>query len=344
MVVLAAWWWCLSNHVAAFVPTRALWTRPRALHAAPRGDGDSADGADLADLADSAAADAPAFAMDGMLVYGHTVDESGRVKVTDAQLKTQIQNIRQRGGEGEGEGGDGGDEGGGEGATDADADAPIDAGGDSRVRQLSWQPKGGKGSVDNALETTKRPAILKDKELKPRTVAVGAPGGGEEAVSVTVWEVAEPQAMMESWMLEAPPDPLQGGRKGEQDPFGVVLWPGGYLLSSTLLSEPFKAWLPGRRVLCVGAGTGLEAMAARHAGADVLATDINDLPLALLEYAAAQPCNEGAGSLTTAKFDLLGDEPLPPCDLLIAADCIYNLPLAKVRFVARLSYHLLPLH
>ena len=131
-----------------------------------------------------------------MLVYGHTVDESGRVKVTDAQLKTQIQNIRQRGGEGEGS--DGGDEGGGEGATDVDADAPIDAGGDSRVRQLSWQPKGGKGSVDNALETTKRPAILKDKELKPRTVAVGAPGGGEEAVSVTVWEVAEPQAMMEN--------------------------------------------------------------------------------------------------------------------------------------------------
>jgi len=73
----------------------------------------------------------------------------------------------------------------------------------------------------------------------------------------------------------------------------------------------------GKRVLCVGCGTGLEALAASvGGGASVVATDTNPLPLALLRLAAAK-CDEwqpnkmsekssgSSGTLRTAFFDIL---------------------------------------
>jgi SAM-dependent methyltransferase len=74
-----------------------------------------------------------------------------------------------------------------------------------------------------------------------------------------------------------------------------------------------SAWA-GKRVLCVGCGTGLEALAASvGGGAHVVATDSNPLPLALLRLAAADcfdlPRSSGrscrGGSLRTAFFDIL---------------------------------------
>ena len=59
----------------------------------------------------------------------------------------------------------------------------------------------------------------------------------------------------------------------------------------------------------------------------VLATDISDLTLQLLDRAAEQ---QGlAAGLELCTLDILDlSNPLPPCDLLLAADCIYNKDLA----------------
>ena len=116
---------------------------------------------------------------------------------------------------------------------------------------------------------------------------------------------------------------------------------GARLVSARLLDEPLRSWLPSRRVLVLGAGTGLEALVAQHIGAKVVATDSNPLPLALLEYAStrqhvnADGSGSGSGwgselgSLRSMPLNILSDEKLPRCDLLIGADCIYNAGLAR---------------
>jgi SAM-dependent methyltransferase len=85
----------------------------------------------------------------------------------------------------------------------------------------------------------------------------------------------------------------------------------------------------GKRVLCVGCGTGLEALAASvGGGASVVATDTNPLPLALLRLAAAD-CVElqpnkmskrsrrsgSGGTLRTAFFDILNPANVAPEEL-----------------------------
>jgi hypothetical protein len=160
-----------------------------------------------------------------------------------------------------------------------------------------------------------------------------------------------------------------------------------------------RSRLKGRRVLCLGVGTGFEALAAASMGAHVVATDANPLPLALLRKASKLACSASAaaaaavagkgggdsgwGSLETRFFDIVDPEAKAPagfpasssyqgvsgssqrwiaddfnssrgcdggkndvvsggdfsnaagwdlllgCDLLVAADCIYNKPLAR---------------
>ena len=83
-------------------------------------------------------------------------------------------------------------------------------------------------------------------------------------------------------------------------------------------------------VLVLGAGTGVEAQTAALLGAKkVIATDINPLSLQLLEYGAIRI--EGiASEVVEAKyFDLFSSDPLPECDILVAADTLYNADLAR---------------
>jgi hypothetical protein len=75
-------------------------------------------------------------------------------------------------------------------------------------------------------------------------------------------------------------------------------------------------------------------------GAYVTATDTNPLPLALLKMAAQHQLVPGSGSLTTAYLDILapgkgtglgaevGWDLLRDCDVLVAADCLYNKALS----------------
>ena len=109
----------------------------------------------------------------------------------------------------------------------------------------------------------------------------------------------------------------------EVDPFGCVLWPGAQLAASMLS----RMALEGRTVLCVGAGTGLEALAAAKLGAArVIACDASDVSLALLARAADE-ARLGA-RLEAVQLDLFRVASLPGADVHVYADLLYDRPFA----------------
>lgn len=102
-------------------------------------------------------------------------------------------------------------------------------------------------------------------------------------------------------------------------------WPGSILASREM--ELHKNNIKNKTVLVLGAGTGVEAQAAAMLGASkVIATDINKLTLKLLKYGA-----DFAGLadiIDCREFDLFSKDKLPECDIVIAADILYNERLA----------------
>lgn len=128
------------------------------------------------------------------------------------------------------------------------------------------------------------------------------------------------------------------------DPYGAVLWPAAsavsdYLLTTVANERPSKS-LEGLTVLELGTGTGLCALAAALGGASkVLATDYEPVPLRLLEYAASggsvnccrtkepdevEDVRTKLSRIETGLFDICGDSSLPPADIVIAADIMYE--------------------
>ena len=143
-------------------------------------------------------------------------------------------------------------------------------------------------------------------------------------MNVTVWEMEKPSEIIQEWW--SIDDSERTSRVG--DPFGVIMWPGSILASRELMRQ-HKA-VSNATVLVLGAGTGVEAQTAALLGAKkVIATDINPLSLQLLEYGAIRI--EGiASEVVEAKyFDLFSSDPLPECDILVAADTLYNTDLAR---------------
>jgi len=120
------------------------------------------------------------------------------------------------------------------------------------------------------------------------------------------------------------------------DPYGAVLWPAASAVSNYLQTNLIS--LEKLTILELGTGTGLCAMAAALGGASrVIATDYEEIPLRLLEYAASEVNNQGdlianvddAGArlshIETSLFDICDhDIPLPKCDIVIAADIMYE--------------------
>ncbi|KAJ8600717.1 hypothetical protein CTAYLR_003927 [Chrysophaeum taylorii] len=101
---------------------------------------------------------------------------------------------------------------------------------------------------------------------------------------------------------------------------GGIVWPGARGLAAYLSMH--RELVAGLDVLEVGCGPGLVSLAARAAGAkSVLATDFDDDALDRVAQASE-------GVVRTARFDLFGAAKLPPCDTLLAADCVYTPELA----------------
>jgi predicted nicotinamide N-methyase len=119
----------------------------------------------------------------------------------------------------------------------------------------------------------------------------------------------------------SPPRPL--------DPFGLVAWPGAVIAAQELYRHAERR-VTNHTVLVLGAGCGVEALAAAQLGAKrVMATDLHPQTLELLSRAAAAT---SSSVITTQVFDITDHSiPLPnidDVDLLIVADVLYNDDLA----------------
>ena len=109
---------------------------------------------------------------------------------------------------------------------------------------------------------------------------------------------------------------------GLPPPYWAFAWAGGQALARYLLDHP--EMVRGKRVLDIGAGSGLVGLAAAKAGAaEVLAADIDAFACAAIRLNAA--VNDSA--ITVTQDDLIG----APCiwDVILVGDLFYERPLAE---------------
>jgi predicted nicotinamide N-methyase len=128
---------------------------------------------------------------------------------------------------------------------------------------------------------------------------------------VALWE-----AMEEEQGRHADAD--GGGAVPMAPPFWAAAWPGGQVLARYVLDEP--AVVAGRRVLDLGSGSGLVAIAAVLAGAaEVVASEIDPFGV------TAIPLNARLNGVSG--IDVVGDlldGPPPAADLVLAGDICYD--------------------
>ena len=111
-------------------------------------------------------------------------------------------------------------------------------------------------------------------------------------------------------------------RPGEKfQPFWAFAWPGGQALARYIIDTPDI--VRGQRVIDIGAGSGMAAIAAMRAGArSALAADVDPLAVRAIQRNAAVNGVEVATTTT----DILGD-PID-ADLVLIADLVYEPELA----------------
>lgn len=113
------------------------------------------------------------------------------------------------------------------------------------------------------------------------------------------------------------------GQLNVPPPYWAFAWAGGQALSRYVLDNP--ALVAGKRVLDLGAGSGVQAIAAMLAGAgSVLAADIDSLALAACRLNAEV---NGVAVETTAE-NLLAGPPSPAFDAVFVGDLFYERALA----------------
>jgi predicted nicotinamide N-methyase len=107
------------------------------------------------------------------------------------------------------------------------------------------------------------------------------------------------------------------GRLGEAAPYWAYWWGGGLALARYVLDHP--AQVVGRRVVDLGAGSGLVGIAAARAGAaKVTASEID------LHARAAIALNAALNAVTLAEIvGDMTDGPAPDADLLLVGDVFY---------------------
>lgn len=110
----------------------------------------------------------------------------------------------------------------------------------------------------------------------------------------------------------------EGGGAGQAPPFWAAAWPGGQALARYLLDCPRS--VAGRRVLDLGSGSGLVAVAAVLAGAAaVVASDID--PWSHAAIALNAELNGVSGIEVVG--DVLAGNP-PEVDVVVAGDVCYD--------------------
>ena len=112
------------------------------------------------------------------------------------------------------------------------------------------------------------------------------------------------------------------GRSGEPPPFWAFAWPGGQALARYILDHPGQ--VAGRRVLDLGSGSGLTAIACALAGAStVLASELDPFGVAAIGL------NASANDVSiTVTGDVLGGAG-ENAQVVLAADIWYERQLAQ---------------
>ena len=104
-------------------------------------------------------------------------------------------------------------------------------------------------------------------------------------------------------------------------PYWAFAWAGGQALARYILDQPGR--VAGKSVLDVGAGSGLEAIAAAMAGADVLAADVDPFAIAATGMNAAL----NGVALTLTSDDMIGRT--GAWDMVMVGDLFFEQPLAR---------------
>ena len=97
-------------------------------------------------------------------------------------------------------------------------------------------------------------------------------------------------------------------------PHWAEIWPSGIALADAAAAIP-----SGTRVLEIGCGLGLPALAAARSGADVLATDLSSTAIGLVRRSA-----ELNDLVLRADARSWSDPALEPVDLVLGADLLYG--------------------
>ncbi|UVK55148.1 methyltransferase [Mesorhizobium sp. AR02] len=122
--------------------------------------------------------------------------------------------------------------------------------------------------------------------------------------------------------LVDPEDDASGGTPEPQPPYWAYAWAGGAVLARYILDHPMT--VAGRRVLDLGAGSGIVGIAAAKAGArEVIAAEIDRNGVAAIGLNAAA---NGVAITIVDKDITIG---LPPAvDLVLAGDVFYGQDVA----------------
>lgn len=101
-------------------------------------------------------------------------------------------------------------------------------------------------------------------------------------------------------------------------PYGVMLWPASIALAHDLLARGDA--LRGKRVLELGAGTGIPGIVAASLGAEVLQIDRSEVAIHVCELNKAR---NGVPDLQVREADWESFEASQPYDLILGSDVLY---------------------
>lgn len=157
--------------------------------------------------------------------------------------------------------------------------------------------------------------------IPPKNLAIGALASTIRANTAVVRPALVPEIELRLVTKDQPwwyAEPVELERMGIVDPYWAFCWPGGAALARFVLDHPEVC--RGKRVLDLGSGCGISAIAAARAGAlSVVAADIDAMAL----WAVAENSRLNGCELQLEGRNIIGTK-LAAIDCLLAADVTYS--------------------
>jgi predicted nicotinamide N-methyase len=166
-------------------------------------------------------------------------------------------------------------------------------------------------------------AVARDEHLAGIVLGAADPASAPLVPEIRLLLARDPTGIFET-VAAAPQDSPE-----RYPPYWAFAWPGGQATARHLLDRP--EIVRGRRVVDIGAGSGIAAIAAAMAGArSVLAVDVDPLAEAAIRINA----RHNGAAVATSTRDVLGA--LPAGDLILVGDLVYE-PELRTRVAAMLD-------